>query len=114
MVFHVRKLATRLATEVEKRVRTEAQLAHSARLVSLGRMAAEVTREALSFVENEASFRQVELVQQLDRDLPIIKSDPGVAALKGPCPRNHRVRNKIDASPSPRQRLQQRQQQQWL
>jgi two-component system NtrC family sensor kinase len=151
VVFHVRQLVTRLATEDEKRVRTEAQLAHSARLVSLGRMAAgvaheinnplavigelaglmedlidpefvttsphgelfrenvtkiqrhvdrtreithrllgfarrmepqhdnvninEVTREALSFIENEASFRQVELVQQLDPDLPIIKSD---------------------------------------
>jgi two-component system NtrC family sensor kinase len=151
VIFHVRQLVTRLAAEDETRVRTEAQLAHSARLVSLGRMAAgvaheinnplavigelaglmedlidpefvktsqhgelfsdnvrkiqrhvdrtreithrllgfarrmepqrdnvnvnEVTREALSFIESEASFREIELVQQLDRDLPIIKSD---------------------------------------
>ena len=151
VIFHTRQLVARLAAEDEKRVRTEAQLAHSARLVSLGRMAAgvaheinnplavigelaglmedlidqdfveasqhgelfnenvrkiqrhvdrtreithrllgfarrmepqhdnvnvnEVTREALSFIESEAAFRQIELVQELDRDLPIIKSD---------------------------------------
>ena len=151
VVFHTRQLVARLAAEDANRVRTEAQLAHSARLVSLGRMAAgvaheinnplavigelaglmedliddefvktsqhgelfsenvrkiqrhvdrtreithrllgfarrmepqhdnvninEVTREALSFIESEAAFRQIELVQELDRDLPIIKSD---------------------------------------
>ena len=151
VVFHTRQLVARLAAEDANRVRTEAKLAHSARLVSLGRMAAgvaheinnplavigelaglmedlidaefvktsqhgelfsenvrkiqrhvdrtreithrllgfarrmepqhdnvninEVTREALSFIESEAAFRQIELVQELDRDLPIIKSD---------------------------------------
>lgn len=151
VIFHVRQLVSRLAAEDENRVKTEAQLAHSARLVSLGRMAAgvaheinnplavigelaglmedlidqefvsasqhgelfsenvrkiqrhvdrtreithrllgfarrmepqhdnvnvnEVTREALSFIESEAAFREIELVQKLDRDLPIIKSD---------------------------------------
>ena len=151
VIFHTRQLVTRLAAEDENRVKTEAQLAHSARLVSLGRMAAgvaheinnplavigelaglmedlidpefikntkhgelfsdnvrkiqhhvdrtreithrllgfarrmepqhdnvsinEVAREALSFIESEAAFRQIELVQELDRDLPIIKSD---------------------------------------
>jgi two-component system NtrC family sensor kinase len=32
-------------------------------------------REALSFIEREASFREVELIRQLDPDLPMIKSD---------------------------------------
>ncbi len=151
VIFHIRQLVDRLAEEDRKRVSTEAQLAHSARLVSLGRMAAgvaheinnplaaigelaglmedliddaflrssphaelfqdnvrkiqthvdrtreithrllgfarrmephhdsvnvnDVAREALSFIEREASFRQVELVRQLDPDLPIITSD---------------------------------------
>jgi two-component system NtrC family sensor kinase len=151
VVFHTRQLVGRLADEDRKRVATEAQLAHSARLVSLGRMAAgvaheinnplaaigelaglmedliddqflrsvphaalfqdnvrkiqthvdrtrdithrllgfarrmephrdsvnvnDVAREALTFIEREAAFRQVELVRELDPDLPIITSD---------------------------------------
>ncbi|HSL19129.1 MAG TPA: ATP-binding protein [Methylomirabilota bacterium] len=151
VVFHTRQLVGRLADEDSKRVATEAQLAHSARLVSLGRMAAgvaheinnplaaigelaglmedliddqflrsvphaalfqdnvrkiqthvdrtrdithrllgfarrmephrdsvnvnDVAREALTFIEREAAFRQVELVRELDPDLPIITSD---------------------------------------
>ncbi|HSN55611.1 MAG TPA: ATP-binding protein [Candidatus Sulfomarinibacteraceae bacterium] len=151
VIFHTRQLVGRLADEDRKRVATEAQLAHSARLVSLGRMAAgvaheinnplaaigelaglmedliddqflrsvphaalfqdnvrkiqthvdrtrdithrllgfarrmephhdsvnvnDVAREALTFIEREASFRQVELVRELDPDLPIITSD---------------------------------------
>jgi two-component system NtrC family sensor kinase len=35
----------------------------------------EVTREAISFIESEAAFRRIELVKNLDPDLPIIKSD---------------------------------------
>jgi two-component system NtrC family sensor kinase len=35
----------------------------------------DVAREALTFIEREASFRQVELVRELDPDLPIITSD---------------------------------------
>jgi len=151
VVFHTRQLVVRLATEDRNRVAAEAQLAHSARLVSLGRMAAgvaheinnplaaigelaglmedliddeflerathgalfrdnvrkiqahvdrtrgithrmlgfarrmephqdtfnanDVATEALSFIEREASFRQVELVREFDVDLPMIKSD---------------------------------------
>jgi len=151
VVFHTRQLVARLAAEDRNRVATEAQLAHSARLVSLGRMAAgvaheinnplaaigelaglmedlideeflvraahgplfrdnvqkiqqhvdrtrgithrmlgfarrmephqdtfnvnDVAVEALSFIEREASFRQVELVRELEVDLPMIKSD---------------------------------------
>jgi len=45
VVFHTRQLVARLAAEDRKRVATEAQLAHSARLVSLGRMAAGVAHE---------------------------------------------------------------------
>jgi two-component system NtrC family sensor kinase len=151
VVYHIRQLVARLASEDENRVATEAQLAHSARLVSLGRMAAgvaheinnplaaigelaglmedliddefltssphaelfqenvrkiqrhvdrtrdithrllgfarrmephqdtvnvnEVAREALTFIESEAAFRKVVLVQRFDPDMPIIKSD---------------------------------------
>ena len=151
VVFHTRQLVGHLADEDRTRVATEAQLAPSARLVSLGRMAAgvaheinnplaaigelaglmedliddaflrstphaalfqdnvrkiqthvdrtreithrllgfarrmephhdsvdvnDVAREALSFIEREASFRQVELVRELDPDLAIITSD---------------------------------------
>ncbi len=151
VVFHTRQLVARLAAEDRNRVATEAQLAHSARLVSLGRMAAgvaheinnplaaigemaglmedlideeflantkhgalfrdnvnkiqqhvdrtreithrmlgfarrmephqdtfnvnDVVGEAFSFIEREASFRQVELIRQLDPNLPLIKSD---------------------------------------
>ncbi len=151
VVFHTRQLVARLAAEDRNRVATEAQLAHSARLVSLGRMAAgvaheinnplaaigelaglmedlidedfleraahgtlfrenvrkiqqhvdrtrgithrmlgfarrmephqdtfnvnDVAVEALSFIEREASFRQVELVRELEAELPMIKSD---------------------------------------
>ena len=151
VIFHTRQLVGRLADEDRKRVASEAQLAHSARLVSLGRMAAgvaheinnplaaigelaglmedliddqflrsvphaalfqdnvrkiqthvdrtreithrllgfarrmephhdsvnvnDVAREALTFIEREASFRQVELVRELDPDLPLITSD---------------------------------------
>ena len=150
-MFHIRQLVFRLAAEDRTRVKTEAQLAHSARLVSLGRMAAgvaheinnplavigelaglmedliddefvaasshgelfrdnvrkiqhhvdrsrdithrllgfarrmephrdkvnvnEVAKEALSFIAAEASFRQVELEQAFDPDVPIITSD---------------------------------------
>jgi two-component system NtrC family sensor kinase len=35
----------------------------------------DVARESLSFIEREASFRQVELVRELDPELPIITSD---------------------------------------
>jgi two-component system NtrC family sensor kinase len=45
VVFHTRQMVARLAAEDRKRVATEAQLAHSARLVSLGRMAAGVAHE---------------------------------------------------------------------
>jgi two-component system NtrC family sensor kinase len=151
VVFHTRQLVGRLAAEDRNRVATEAQLAHSARLVSLGRMAAgvaheinnplaaigelaglmedlideqflagsphaalfqenvrkiqlhvdrtrgvthrmlgfarrmephqdtfninDVATEALSFIEREASFREVELERRLDPGLPMIKSD---------------------------------------
>ena len=151
VVFHTRQLVAKLASEDRNRVATEAQLAHSARLVSVGRMAAGVAHEinnplaaigelaglmedliddvflkssphatlfqenvrkiqlhvdrtrdithrllgfarrmepqqdsvdtnamvieALSFIESEATFRQVELVQDLDTNLPLIKSD---------------------------------------
>jgi two-component system NtrC family sensor kinase len=151
VAFLIRQLVDRLANEDRTRVSAEAQLAHSARLVSLGRMAAgvaheinnplaaigelaglmedliddqflrssphaelfrdnvrkiqthvdrtrdithrllgfarrmephhdsfnvnDVAREALTFIEREASFRQVELVCELDPDLPIITSD---------------------------------------
>ena len=151
VVFHTRQLVGRLAAEDRNRVATEAQLAHSARLVSLGRMAAgvaheinnplaaigelaglmedlideeflerathgalfrdnvrkiqlhidrtrgithrmlgfarrmephqdtfnanDVVSEALSFIEREAAFRQVELVSNLATDLPMIRSD---------------------------------------
>ncbi len=151
VVFHTRQLVGRLAAEDRNRVATEAQLAHSARLVSLGRMAAgvaheinnplaaigelaglmedliddeflervphgalfrdnvrkiqlhidrtrgithrmlgfarrmephqdtfnanDLANEALSFIELEASFRGVELVRELETDLPMIKSD---------------------------------------
>jgi two-component system NtrC family sensor kinase len=151
VVFHIRQLVNRLAVEDENRVATEAQLAHSARLVSLGRMAAgvaheinnplaaigelaglmedlidpdfletsphgplfrdnvrkiqrhvdrtrdithrllgfarrmephqdsvdvnDVAVEALSFIESEASFREIELEQRFSTDLPLIKSD---------------------------------------
>ena len=151
VVFHTRQMVSHLEAEDRKRVAVEGQLAHSARLVSLGRMAAgvaheinnplaaigemaglmedlidddflskakhgdlfrnnvnkiqkyvdrtreithrmlgfarrmeprqdtldvnEVIREALSFVEREASFREIELIRQLDPDVPVIKSD---------------------------------------
>ena len=151
VVFHTRQLVARLASEDRNRVAAEAQLAHSARLVSVGRMAAgvaheinnplaaigelaglmedlmddtylassphaelfqenvrkiqlhvdrtrdithrllgfarrmephqdsvnvnDVAIEALSFIDSEAAFRGVELIQQLDPDLPLIKSD---------------------------------------
>ena len=35
----------------------------------------DVAAEALSFIEREASFRQVELVREFEADLPMIKSD---------------------------------------
>jgi two-component system NtrC family sensor kinase len=151
VVFHTRQLVSRLAAEDRNRVAAEAQLAHSARLVSLGRMAAgvaheinnplaaigemaglmedlidseflassphaelfqdnvrkiqghvdrtreithrmlgfarrmephqdtfnpnDVVDEALSFIEREAAFRQVELIRCLDPQLPMIRSD---------------------------------------
>ena len=151
VVFHTRQMVAHLETEDRKRVAVEGQLAHSARLVSLGRMAAgvaheinnplaaigemaglmedlideeflataehgklflenvnkiqqsvdrtrgithrmlgfarrmephqdtfdvnDVVSETLSFIEREASFRGVELIRQLDPDLPMIKSD---------------------------------------
>jgi two-component system NtrC family sensor kinase len=151
IVYHVRQMIARLEAEDRKRVAAEAQLAHSARLVSLGRMAAgvaheinnplaaigelaglmedliddefvrasphgelfrsnvrkiqehvdrtreithrmlgfarrmeprqdtlnanDVVEEALSFVEREASFREVRIVRQLDPTLPMIRSD---------------------------------------
>jgi two-component system NtrC family sensor kinase len=151
VVFHTRQLVGHLAAEDRNRVTAEAQLAHSARLVSLGRMAAgvaheinnplaaigelaglmedlidkeflervphgtlfqdnvrkiqlhidrtrgithrmlgfarrmephqdtfntnDVVKEALSFIEREAAFRQVELVSDLATDLPMIRSD---------------------------------------
>jgi len=151
VVFHVRQMVDRLEAEDRKRVAAEAQLAHSARLVSLGRMAAgvaheinnplaaigelaglmedliddefvrdsqhgelfrsnvrkiqehvdrtrgithrllgfarrmeprqdtlnpnDVVEEALSFIEREASFREVRVVRQLDPSLPMIRSD---------------------------------------
>ena len=151
VVYHTRQLVKRLEEEDRNRVSVEAQLAHSARLVSLGRMAAgvaheinnplaaigemaglmedlideefianaehgelfrdnvgkiqrqvdrtrgithrmlgfarrmephqdtfdanDVVDEALSFIEREASFRGVQLVRQLDPDLPPIRSD---------------------------------------
>jgi two-component system NtrC family sensor kinase len=151
VVFHTRQLVARLAAEDRSRVAAEAQLAHSARLVSLGRMAAGVAHEinnplaaigelaglmedlidddflaasphaalyrdnvrkiqshvdrtrdithrmlgfarrmephqdtfnindavaeALSFIEREASFRGIDLVRELDPELPVTKSD---------------------------------------
>ena len=151
VVFHTRQMVATLADEDRNRVDAEAQLAHSARLVSLGRMAAgvaheinnplaaigelaglmedliddqfleriphgslfqdnvrkiqlhvdrtrgithrllgfarrmephqdtfnanDVAEEALSFIEREASFREVQLVRQLDPELPMIRSD---------------------------------------
>ncbi len=151
VVYHTRQLVKRLEEEDRNRVSVEAQLAHSARLVSLGRMAAgvaheinnplaaigemaglmedlideefianaehgelfrdnvgkiqrqvdrtrgithrmlgfarrmephqdtfdanDVVDEAMSFIEREASFRGVQLVRQLDPDLPPIRSD---------------------------------------
>ena len=151
VVFHTRQMVSHLEAEDRKRVAVEGQLAHSARLVSLGRMAAgvaheinnplaaigemaglledlidddflskakhgdlfrnnvnkiqknvdrtreithrmlgfarrmeprqdtldvnEVIREALSFIDREASFREIELIRQLDPDVPVIKSD---------------------------------------
>ncbi len=151
VVFHTRQLVVRFAAEDRKRVAVEAQLAHSARLVSLGRMAAgvaheinnplaaigemaglmedlideqflatakhgalfkenvrkiqqyvdrtrdithrmlgfarrmephqdtfdvnEVVTEALSFIEREASFREIELIRQFDPGVPMIRSD---------------------------------------
>jgi two-component system NtrC family sensor kinase len=150
-VFHTRQMVAHLAAEDRKRVAVEGQLAHSARLVSLGRMAAgvaheinnplaaigemaglmedliddeflakskhgklflenvnkiqqsvdrtrgithrmlgfarrmephqdtfdvnDVVAETLSFIEREASFRGVELIRDLDSELPMIKSD---------------------------------------
>jgi two-component system NtrC family sensor kinase len=35
----------------------------------------DIAREALSFIESEATYRTVELVQRLKPDLPLIKSD---------------------------------------
>ena len=151
IVFHVRQMVGRLEAEDRKRVAAEAQLAHSARLVSLGRMAAgvaheinnplaaigqlaglmedligedfvrssphgelfrtnvrkiqehvdrtrdithrmlgfarrmephqdtlnpnDVVQEALSFIEREAAFREVQITRQLDPALPMIRSD---------------------------------------
>jgi two-component system NtrC family sensor kinase len=151
VIFHTRQLVSRLEQEDRNRVAAEANLAHSARLVSLGRMAAgvaheinnplaaigelaglmedliddsfltssphaqlfqenvrkiqlhvdrtrdithrllgfarrmeprqdsvdvnDIAREALSFIESEATYRRVELVQRLKPDLPLIKSD---------------------------------------
>ena len=151
IVFHIRQMVGRLEAEDRKRVAAEAQLAHSARLVSLGRMAAgvaheinnplaaigelaglmedlidedfvrgsphgelfrsnvrkiqehvdrtraithrmlgfarrmeprqdtlnanDVVEEALSFIEREASFREVRITRQLDPTLPMIRSD---------------------------------------
>jgi two-component system NtrC family sensor kinase len=151
IVFHVRQMVGRLEAEDRKRVAAEAQLAHSARLVSLGRMAAgvaheinnplaaigqlaglmedligedfvrssphgelfrtnvrkiqehvdrtrgithrmlgfarrmephqdtlnpnDVVEEALSFMEREAAFREVQITRQLDPALPMIRSD---------------------------------------
>jgi two-component system NtrC family sensor kinase len=151
VVFHTRQMVARLAAEDRKRADVEGQLAHSARLVSLGRMAAgvaheinnplaaigemaglmedliddeflanskhgalflenvnkiqqsvdrtrgithrmlgfarrmepqqdtfdvnDVVTETLSFIEREASFRGVEIIRQLEPDLPMIKSD---------------------------------------
>lgn len=151
VIFHTRQLVSRLEQEDRNRVAAEANLAHSARLVSLGRMAAgvaheinnplaaigelaglmedliddsfltssphaqlfqenvrkiqlhvdrtrdithrllgfarrmeprqdsvdvnDIAREALSFIESEATYRTVELVQRLKPDLPLIKSD---------------------------------------
>ncbi len=45
VVFHTRQMVAHLAAEDRKRVAVEGQLAHSARLVSLGRMAAGVAHE---------------------------------------------------------------------
>jgi len=149
--FLVNLLVRRLQTEDHKRAAVDAQLAHSARLVSVGRMAAgvaheinnplaaigelsglmedlideefihatahgalfrenvhkiqehverarkvthrllgfarrmeprqdtlnvnDVIEEALSFIEREAGFRNVQLTRQLDHDLPVIRSD---------------------------------------
>ena len=151
VIYHTHQLVGRLDTEDRNRVNSEAELAHSARLVSLGRMAAgvaheinnplavigelsglmddlidddfvaasphgslfkenvrkiqrhvdrsreithrllgfarrmepqhdtvnvnEITREAISFIESEAAFRHIELVKELDPELPIIKTD---------------------------------------
>jgi two-component system NtrC family sensor kinase len=151
VVFHTRQMVAHLEAEDRRRVAVEGQLAHSARLVSLGRMAAgvaheinnplaaigemaglmedliddeflataehgklfqenvnkiqqsvdrtrdithrmlgfarrmephqdtfdvnDVVSETLSFIEREASFRGIELIRQLDPDLPMIKSD---------------------------------------
>jgi two-component system NtrC family sensor kinase len=151
VVFHTRQMVAHLEAEDRKRAAVEGQLAHSARLVSLGRMAAgvaheinnplaaigemaglmedliddeflataehgklflenvnkiqqsvdrtrgithrmlgfarrmephqdtfdvnDVVSETLSFIEREASFRGIELIRQLDPDLPMIKSD---------------------------------------
>lgn len=151
VIYHTRQLVARLEKEDRNRVEAEANLAHSARLVSLGRMAAgvaheinnplaaigelsglmedliddtflassphaalfeenvrkiqlhvdrtrdithrllgfarrmeprqdsvdvnDVAIEALSFIESEAAFRGVRLVQELEENLPLIKSD---------------------------------------
>jgi two-component system NtrC family sensor kinase len=45
VIFHTRLLVSQLEREDQSRVATEAQIAHSARLVSLGRMAAGVAHE---------------------------------------------------------------------